>query len=239
MSAMVLVSDAAISSSCAKARSVFPFADWTSASAVRLRGSLRLHLRRAAEIRLGPRRVAELQCRLRREVERLGVDVRAFRPAAGAFPGPFAPRPMRIWIWASRRRAVVALGRPMQRLGREALGLGQRTGLEFGGAGQEKDVEVVGRGGEQRLQQLPGGLVVLVQEREAGLEVARLRMIGKNFLHLFDFDFGCRQIPPREQDFEDARLRRHPVRSRSQRLALHCSAASASPLTTKSRSPLS
>ena len=243
MSATVLVSDDAISWSCSKARSAFPFDGLDQAPA--LSGSAQsfgfpafaARPKYASAPAVSPSSSAACAARLSVSASTFGRSTKGWS-VSWAFSG--APKPD--WIWANlRERSFAPRARLMERPGSVGLGLRQRAASKFGGAGKKKNPDVVVGGCQKRLlNQLPCGFVVLVLESEAGLKVAGLRMIGKHFPHLLELDFGGPQVRRR-----DSRISRMLVCAGTQsgRAAsawrCDCSAAVASPLATKSKSPLS
>ena len=92
--------------------------------------------------------------------------------------------------------------------------------MQLGGAGEEENLQVVGRRGDHRLEQVTGCLEVLVQIGKACLEVAGLRIVRVEFLKPLELGLGGGPIATSQEDFEDARVRRQPVRARGQRLSL-------------------
>ncbi len=182
-------------------------------------GVVGVHLRRPREVGLGVLRVAALQCGLGRQDERVGVCIGPFEQRGERFLGlrrlPGAQ--VDLGQQTPRDRDV---GRELQCLRDEGLGLQYRTRLQLNGTGEQQRFHIVRCDAQHLLHEFLGGLVVLAQKGNLGLEVFGLGQVRQDLLQFVELGLGRGEVAAREQDVENARVRRHPVLAQRKRLTL-------------------
>ena len=112
------------------------------------------------------------------------------------------------------------LRRQQQGLCEKGLGLHVRPGLQRDRTGELQYGGMVRRCAQQLLRDFLRGLEVLVDEGKLGLEIHCLQLVRGDLLQLGELAPGAAEVLLREQNRQDARMRRRQVAADLQRLAV-------------------